>query len=49
MIKRPCFKFLPELENVNKKWVESLSKKAPTILTDANTGRGIDKIFKDIE
>ena len=36
-------------ESVNKKWVESLSKKAPTILTDANTGRGIDKIFKVID
>ena len=36
-------------ENLNKKWVEKLSKEAPTILTDANTGRGIDKIFNKID
>ncbi len=33
----------------NKKWLEKLSKEAPTILTDSNTGRGVDKVSKKIE
>lgn len=33
-------------EQINKKWVEKLSKEAPVLLTDANTGKGIDKISK---
>lgn len=36
-------------EQINKKWVEKLSKEAPVILTDANTGKGIDKVYKKIE
>lgn len=36
-------------EQINKKWVEKLSKEAPVLLTDANTGKGIDKISKKIE
>lgn len=36
-------------ENVNKKWVEKLSKEAPVILTDSNSGKGVDKVFKKIE
>ena len=36
-------------EQVNKKWVEKLSKEAPVLLTDANTGKGIDKVSKKIE
>ena len=36
-------------EQVNKKWVEKLSKEAPVLLTDANTGQGIDKVSKKIE
>ena len=36
-------------ENTNKKWVQELSKEAPTILTDSNSGKGIDKVSKQIE
>ena len=36
-------------EQINKKWVEKLSKEVPILLTDANTGKGIDKISKKIE
>lgn len=36
-------------EKENKKWVEKLSQKCPTILTDANSGRGVDKIFNEID
>ena len=36
-------------KQVNKKWVEKLSKEAPVLLTDANTGKGIDKVSKKIE
>lgn len=36
-------------EQINKKWVEKLSKEAPVLLTDANTGKGIDKVSKKIE
>ncbi len=33
----------------NKKWAEKLSKEAPTIITDCNSGKGIDKISKKID
>lgn len=36
-------------ENTNKKWLEHLSKEAPTILTDANSGKGIEKVTKKID
>ena len=36
-------------QTVNQLWVSKLSKEAPTILTDAATGRGIDKVTKKIE
>jgi len=36
-------------EKMNQKWVEKLSKEAPVILTDANTGKGIDKVSKKID
>lgn len=36
-------------DNKNKGWVKKLSKEAPTILTDANTGKGINNIFKVID
>ena len=35
-------------EIINKKWVNELSKEAPTILTDSNSGKGIDKVSKEI-
>ena len=36
-------------EKLNKEWVKRLSNEAITILTDANTGKGVDKIFKAID
>lgn len=36
-------------ESANKKWVEELSKEAPTLLTDSNSGKGIDKVTKLID
>ena len=33
----------------NSKWVSKLSKEAPTILTDSNSGKGIDKVTKKVE
>lgn len=36
-------------ENINSKWVNKLSKEAPTILTDSNSGKGIEKVSKAIE
>ena len=36
-------------KNRNEMWVSRLSKEAPTILTDANSGKGIDKVIKKIE
>ena len=35
--------------DLNQKWVSYLSKEAPTILTDSNSGRGVDKVLKKIE
>lgn len=36
-------------EKTNQKWVEKLSKEAPTLLTDSNSGKGIDKVTKKID
>lgn len=36
-------------ENTNKKWIQELSKEAPAILTDSNSGKGIDRVSKQIE
>lgn len=36
-------------EKTNQKWVDKFSKEAPTLLTDANSGRGIDKVTKKID
>lgn len=36
-------------EKINKEWVQALSKEAPVILTDSNSGKGIDKVTKKIE
>ena len=36
-------------DNINKKWVEKLSKEAPVLLTDSNSGKGIKKVTKKIE
>lgn len=36
-------------EEENAKWVQKLSKEAPTLLTDANSGKGIDKVLKKID
>lgn len=33
----------------NAKWIQRLSLEAPTMLTDANSGRGIDKVLKKID
>ena len=36
-------------ETINKKWVITLSKEAPTLLVDSNSGKGIDKVSKEID
>ena len=36
-------------ETINSKWVSYFSKEAPTILTDSNSGKGIDKVSKAID
>ena len=36
-------------ETSNNKWVNYLSKEAPTILTDSSSGKGIDKVSKAID
>lgn len=36
-------------DNANNKWIQNLSKEATTILTDSNSGRGIDKVLKTID
>lgn len=33
-------------EQISKRWVEKLSSEAPVILTDASTGKGIDKVSR---
>lgn len=36
-------------ETITKKWQENLSKEAPCLLTDSNTGKGVDKVSKKID
>ena len=36
-------------EKMNKRWIDVLSKEAPTILTDSKSGKGIEKVTKKIE
>lgn len=36
-------------EKVNAKWVQALSNEAKVLLTDSNSGRGIDKVLKTID
>ena len=36
-------------DSQNKKWAEKLSKEAPTVIADCNSGRGVDKISKRID
>lgn len=36
-------------EKINKEWVQALSKEAPVILTDSNSGKGIEKVTKKID
>lgn len=36
-------------DNISKMWQEKFSKEAPCILTDANSGKGIDKVSKKID
>lgn len=35
-------------ENITKKWQDKLSKEAPCLLTDSNSGKGIEKVNKKI-
>ena len=36
-------------ESANSQWVQYLSKEAPTLLTDSNSGKGIDKVTRAID
>ena len=36
-------------EAITKKWQEKLSKEAPCLLTDSNSGKGVDKVSKKID
>ena len=36
-------------EKLNQKWIEKLSKEAPVLLTDSNSGKGIEKVTKKID
>lgn len=36
-------------EKINKEWLQVLSKEAPVILTDSNSGKGVDKVTKKID
>lgn len=36
-------------EQINKSWLQVLSKEAPVILTDSNSGKGIEKVTKKID
>ena len=36
-------------EKINKEWQQALSKEAPVIFTDSNSGKGIEKVTKKIE
>ena len=35
--------------NTNTKWVKELEKEAVTLLTDSNSGKGVDKVLKTID
>lgn len=36
-------------EKINKEWLQVLSKEAPVILTDSNSGKGVEKVTKKID
>ncbi len=36
-------------DKINYKWTKNLEKEAPTILTDSNSGKGINQVLKTIE
>lgn len=36
-------------EKINQEWVKKLGKEATTILTDSNSGKGMDKVLKTID
>lgn len=36
-------------EKINKEWLQVLSKEAPVILTDSNSGKGIEKVTRKID
>jgi len=36
-------------EKINKEWLQVLAKEAPVILTDSNSGKGVDKVTKKID
>ena len=36
-------------DKINDKWLNALGKEATTLLTDSNSGRGIDKVLKTID
>ncbi len=36
-------------EKINQAWIKYLEKEAPTLLTDSNSGKGIEKVFKKID
>lgn len=36
-------------ETITKKWQEKLSKEAPCLLTDSNSGKGVDRVSKKID
>ncbi len=36
-------------EKINKEWLQVLSKEVPVILTDSNSGKGIEKVSKKID
>lgn len=36
-------------DKINHKWIKHLEKEAPTILTDSNSGKGINQVLKTIE
>lgn len=36
-------------DKINNKWVQKLEKEAVTILTDSNSGKGVDKVLNTIE
>lgn len=36
-------------EKTNQKWIEKFSKEVPVILTDSNSGKGVDRVIKKVE